>query len=209
MTKKIVLTFFALAIVAVLGYRFAIAQTPPTHWTLKINDGQAGQITNQAGTSVFASFLSNGNVGINTANPLAKLDVMGSFRLADGTQGLGKVLTSDANGFANWQIGGGGIPRVRIRSGGCYYPPEDCWGERYDVQNWYSGPRPVIAFVLRCAADEQIIGGTAMPWGSEEEAGLIIVDQTFPNRDYGYCVGASDFYPAGAVNVECRIVCAY
>lgn len=209
MTKKIVLTFFALMIVAVLGYRFAVAQIPPTHWTLKINDGQSGQITNQTGASVFASFLSNGNVGINTANPLAKLDVVGNFRLADGTQGLGKVLTSDATGFASWQLGSGGVPKVKIRSGNCYYPPLSCSGEVDDVQYWYSGPRPVVTFVLRCAANEQIIGGTSMPWGSDEKAGIVIADQSFPNRDYGYCIGASDYYPAGAVNTECQIVCAY
>jgi hypothetical protein len=43
-----------------------------------------------------------GNVGIGTINPGAKLDVAGSIKIADGTQGAGKVLTSDANGLATW-----------------------------------------------------------------------------------------------------------
>ena len=42
------------------------------------------------------------NVGINNLNPNATLDVNGSFKLADGTQGAGKVLTSDASGNASW-----------------------------------------------------------------------------------------------------------
>ncbi|MBK7383619.1 MAG: hypothetical protein IPI81_09825 [Flavobacteriales bacterium] len=35
--------------------------------------------------------------------PAADLDVQGTFKLADGTQGTGKVLTSDAAGNASWQ----------------------------------------------------------------------------------------------------------
>ncbi|MCQ9634064.1 hypothetical protein MP478_02205 [Chryseobacterium sp. WG14] len=44
-----------------------------------------------------------GNVGIGTASPTAKLDISGNIRIADGTQGDGKILTSDANGIASWQ----------------------------------------------------------------------------------------------------------
>lgn len=44
----------------------------------------------------------NGNVGINTDAPAAKLDINGNIKITDGTQGAGKVLTSDANGLATW-----------------------------------------------------------------------------------------------------------
>jgi len=59
---------------------------------------------------------SMGNIGIGTLLPSAKLDVAGDarfnghVRIADGSEGAGKVLTSDANGFASWQtpaVGGG------------------------------------------------------------------------------------------------------
>lgn len=43
------------------------------------------------------------NVGIGTSTPNAKLDVNGTFKVADGTQGAGKILTSDATGLASWQ----------------------------------------------------------------------------------------------------------
>jgi hypothetical protein len=53
----------------------------------------------------------SGNVGIGTSSPLAKLDVTGTVKIADGTQGLGKVLTSNADGLASWQTPtGGGAP---------------------------------------------------------------------------------------------------
>ena len=43
-----------------------------------------------------------GNVGIGTFAPTAKLDVAGHVKITDGTEGTGKVLTSDANGQAGW-----------------------------------------------------------------------------------------------------------
>lgn len=42
------------------------------------------------------------NVGIGTTSPTANLHVNGSFRLSNGSEGPGKVLTSDASGKANW-----------------------------------------------------------------------------------------------------------
>jgi hypothetical protein len=48
----------------------------------------------------------SGNVGIGTTGtPSAKLEVNGSFKLTNGSQAAGKVLTSDASGNASWQDG--------------------------------------------------------------------------------------------------------
>ncbi|MEQ1733601.1 MAG: hypothetical protein ABL940_08005, partial [Bacteroidia bacterium] len=48
--------------------------------------------------------LGNGNVGIGTTTPTEKLDIAGSIKITDGTEGLNKVLTSDATGKATWAI---------------------------------------------------------------------------------------------------------
>ena len=53
------------------------------------------------------SILDGGNVGIGNINPLAKLDVAGTVKISDGTQGADKVLTSDAAGNASWKSMGG------------------------------------------------------------------------------------------------------
>ena len=45
------------------------------------------------------------NVGIGTSDPSAKLDVVGTFQLEDGSQANGKVLVSDASGNASWKNG--------------------------------------------------------------------------------------------------------
>ena len=48
--------------------------------------------------------LSAQNVGINTNMPGADLHVNGDIKISDGTQGDGKVLTSNAAGLATWQL---------------------------------------------------------------------------------------------------------
>jgi hypothetical protein len=51
-----------------------------------------------------------GRVGIGTNTPTTKLDVAGNVKIADGTQGANKILTSDANGVASWQSFAGAVP---------------------------------------------------------------------------------------------------
>ncbi len=50
---------------------------------------------------------SEGNVGIGTTNPTRKLEIISTsspaFKLNDGSQGEGYVLTSDANGNGSWK----------------------------------------------------------------------------------------------------------
>jgi len=49
----------------------------------------------------------SGDIGVNESNPGARLHVAGNVKIVDGTQGAGKVLTSDANGLASWQVASG------------------------------------------------------------------------------------------------------
>jgi uncharacterized protein (TIGR02145 family) len=87
----------------------------------------------------------NGNVGIGTSNPTAKLDIIGAIKITDGTQGAGKVLTSDASGKASWKTvslppsdSTGGYPSVWI---GC-----NAWmTKNLDVSKYRNGdPIPKV-----------------------------------------------------------------
>lgn len=46
---------------------------------------------------------SNGRLGVGTKLPDSLFHIKGGLRIENGTQGAGKVLTSDANGGASWQ----------------------------------------------------------------------------------------------------------
>jgi|SRR5579859_567334 len=90
-------------------HKFALnrVQTSPSLNTIIIrSSGTPGTIPLfQPGPTLGNSVLtqSGNHVGVNTPNPGATLDVTGNIKIADGTQGPGKVLTSDAAGAASWQ----------------------------------------------------------------------------------------------------------
>ena len=64
-------------------------------------------VINKTGMVERLSILDGGNVGIGTITPSAKLEVNGTLKITDGTQGAGKVLTSDATGLVSWVTPGG------------------------------------------------------------------------------------------------------
>lgn len=68
-------------------------------WVHLYNTGSASLMSLQLGGAI-----ASGKVGINTV-PDTDLHVAGSVKIVDGTQGVGKVLTSDANGVATWSSG--------------------------------------------------------------------------------------------------------
>lgn len=54
------------------------------------------------GDTAFFSFYRE-NIGIGTNFPSENLHINGTVRIQDGTEGAGKILTSDANGVASWE----------------------------------------------------------------------------------------------------------
>ena len=60
-----------------------------------------GTCSNSIGSS--ASLVVERRVGIGELKPDEMLHVVGKVKIVDGTQGEGKVLTSNANGVASWQ----------------------------------------------------------------------------------------------------------
>jgi hypothetical protein len=62
--------------------------------------GGSFQFDEGSNTRMFIA--SGGKVGINTLSPATLLHVNGAVTITDGSQGSGKVLTSDASGNATW-----------------------------------------------------------------------------------------------------------
>jgi hypothetical protein len=95
----------------------------------------------------------NGNTGIGQSNPTAKLDVAGNVKIADGTQGVGKVLTSDANGLATWATPAATAAFYDINS------PEGVPSSAFLLGNW--GTKVDFVFYNNCAVD-RIFAGTML-----------------------------------------------
>ncbi|MBI2885112.1 MAG: hypothetical protein HYY15_02950 [Candidatus Omnitrophica bacterium] len=89
----------------------SLTNTAASFTNQAINTSGSNQLTN-VGLTVSASgaernyglLVPQGQVGIGTTVPAATtaLDVAGKLRVADGTEGADKVLTSDASGVARW-----------------------------------------------------------------------------------------------------------
>jgi|GEM_PF-3209220 len=60
-------------------------------------------IASQDYSERLAILKANGNVGIGTTSPGAKLEIAGQVKITGGNPGIGKILTSDATGLASWQ----------------------------------------------------------------------------------------------------------
>lgn len=78
-----------------------------TQWVATDPVLQIGNGNDQARSNAL-TVLKNGNIGIGEIAPTTKLEINngttnGAIKIVDGTQGAGKILTSDANGLATWQ----------------------------------------------------------------------------------------------------------
>src|SRR3989344_3702485 len=75
-------------------------------WTSPTANPPGGGGAISAGSDAPANSIyikSDGNVGIGTVSPGAKLEVAGQVKITGGTPGAGEVLTSDATGLATWE----------------------------------------------------------------------------------------------------------
>ncbi len=85
-------------VLSLLGPGFYAEDTSTIHSTGDL------WIQNDVSALPTISATKSGNVGIGTASPNAKLDIVGNVKIMDGSEGVGKILTSDANGLASWQV---------------------------------------------------------------------------------------------------------
>jgi hypothetical protein len=76
--------------------------------TANLNDASVGTQNNTAlrlvtNNAVRMHVGTDGNIGIGTVSPGARLHLVGDLRIQNGTQGAGKILTSDLEGSATWE----------------------------------------------------------------------------------------------------------
>jgi hypothetical protein len=112
------------------GLMFGIGHSPYNEGIMSFKYNGLNSSSNYISFSLYGvgdilTMAGTGNVGIGTTtNPAtAKLHVAGNFKLVDGTQGIGKVLTSDADGLASWQTpaaGGGSNLWTGVAGGNIY-----------------------------------------------------------------------------------------
>jgi len=88
-----------------LGYGANVSSTAITNATAIGSNAYVGSSNSIVIGSISGinGATTNANVGIGTTTPNAMLHVSGTVKISDGTQGAGKVLTSDAAGLASWQ----------------------------------------------------------------------------------------------------------
>ena len=121
-----------------------------------VNDEFQIQLYNSKGTLVGIplAIQNNGNVGIGTTGPEAKLEVAGQIKITGGNPKTGNVLTSDANGLASWQAPSGGTNRAWASSSGCGVTCPAGWTEYTRWNIWVSGCKnPPIELTVVCYKD--------------------------------------------------------
>lgn len=129
-------------------------------------------------------FLGCGNpkIGIGVCNPQARIDIYTTgttcaLRIVDGTQGLNKVLTSDANGFTFWAnpLGVTGTPN--------YFPVYDTDGNLSDSHLKFVSPNIVESELTGSTIfrTKEVLEGTLIQPSIEIRSGCAVNN----NSDYG------------------------
>ncbi len=134
-----------------------------------------------------------GNVGISTLTPTEKLEVQGSVKIVDGTQGNRKILTSDATGKGTWEVG-----PVQEASNGTY--KRICSGSTTPGSGWvYYSPNGIYIDVNTsgCSFTNTpryitSIGGTSGHWETTGGTSIYMPTPTgFRVYLYGYVGGSA------------------
>ncbi|KQT24127.1 hypothetical protein ASG22_08915 [Chryseobacterium sp. Leaf405] len=108
--KKTIIIFLLLATTSIKINAQVGVQTPNPQATFHIDGAKDNPATGAPSAAQQANdvaITSTGRVGIGNLTPATKLDInngtiAGAIKIVDGTQGAGKVLTSDANGVGTW-----------------------------------------------------------------------------------------------------------
>ncbi|WP_146212664.1 hypothetical protein [Dysgonomonas alginatilytica] len=101
--KKLFLLLVGLFFVGLLQAQVGINTKSPFgafHIDPKLNTGGTSSLPANDSDDVIVSV--NGRVGIGTANPTATLDLRGTIRIDDGTQGSGNIFTTNGTGLGYW-----------------------------------------------------------------------------------------------------------
>ncbi len=118
-TKPIALILGVLAMSIFVGY-LVLAWTEPTqappggnvpaplNTSINAQSKEGALVIGTNGAVTTGLIVQNGNVGIGTTEPGAKLEVAGQVKITGGSPGAKKVLTSDVSGLASWQTPAGG-----------------------------------------------------------------------------------------------------
>ncbi|AZB23281.1 hypothetical protein [Chryseobacterium bernardetii] len=153
--RKIIISTMVLLSCATVSGQIGINTSTPSAGLDIVGKGNTSATkaleVNNSSAKEMVTVLNNGNVGIGETAPTATLQVTNTtstaLRVVDGTQGTGKVLTSDASGNASWvnpsliaisgnlpssplsftSYGTGNPPNVSLYSGGTITLPAGKW----------------------------------------------------------------------------------
>lgn len=104
MRRYLFILYMLIAASSFLSAQVGIQTESPVH-TLHID---AARNNNNAVPTTDAQKLDDvvitetGNMGLGIIDPANKMEINGSIKIVDGTQGTGKILASDATGTASW-----------------------------------------------------------------------------------------------------------
>lgn len=142
----------------------------------------------------------SGSIGIGVLNPGAKLDIAGTIKITDGTQGAGRVLMSDANGLAYWWIAAASQVYASWVIGWTeYYVPRFMLGwSGLTISQIYDNSTNVGIGTAVPWAKLDVNGTIKISWGSPW-AGKVLISDAVGLASWGNPTLASSVYATGVL----------